>query len=76
MGYTFLQPSHNRITGGKSAQQRNESETMVLAIVLMDMNRNKMSELDFSVAFMMSVARLEKSIRNDIDFLRAEMRSN
>lgn len=35
---------------------------MVLATVLMDMDRNKMSEIDFSVAFMMSVARLEKTL--------------
>ena len=70
------QPSLNRMTWGKNAQPRKEPDTVVPAIDLMNMDIDKMSERDFRVAIKKSIARLDKSIRDKINSLKAEMRSN
>ena len=49
---------------------------MASAISLMDMDISKMSEMDFRVAIMKSISRLQKNISDNIESLRAEMRSN
>lgn len=41
-----------------------------------DMDISRMSDIDFRKAIMKSTARLEKSISDNIESLRAEMRSN
>ena len=42
----------------------------------MDMDLSKMSEIDFRVAVMKTVVRLEKTISGNIDSLKAEMRAD
>ena len=42
----------------------------------MDVNRNKMSETDIKMAIRKSIARVEKSISDNTESLREEMRSN
>ena len=49
---------------------------MSSATELMDMDTSKMSEIEFRIVTMKSIARLEKSISNKIESLRAEVRSN
>ena len=49
---------------------------MASAIGLMDMDISKMSDIDFRVAIMKSISRLQKNISHNIESLRAEMRSN
>jgi len=60
----------------RNSQQRKEPETMASATELTDMDIRKMSDIEFRVALMKSLARLEKSICDNIESLRAEMRSN
>ena len=43
---------------------------------LMDMDLNKMSEIDFRVAVMKTIVRLEKTINGNIDQLRAKVRAD
>jgi len=43
---------------------------------LMDMDISKMSEIDFRVAIMKLISRLEKNISDNIESLKAEMRAN
>ena len=64
------------MTGRRNSQQRKESETIASPADLMDMDISKMSDIDFKVAIMKSIARLEKTISSNIESLRAEMRSN
>lgn len=46
------------------------------ATYLMDMDISKMSEIDFRVAIRKSIAKLKKSINENTETLRAEMRSD
>jgi len=64
------------MTKRRNPQQRKESETVASATDLMDKDISKMSEIDFRVAIIKSISRLEKNISNTIESLREEVRSN
>jgi len=64
------------MTRRRNSQQRKEPETMASPTDLMDMDISKMSEIDFRIAIMKTIARLEKTISSNIESLRAEMRAN
>ena len=48
------------MTKRRNSKQRKEADTMASATDLMDMDISKMSEIDFRVAIMKSIARLRK----------------
>ena len=64
------------MTRRRNPQQRKETETVASATELMGMDITKLSEIDFRVTNMKSICRLEKNINNNIESLRAEIRSN
>ena len=49
---------------------------MALATELMDVDITKVSEIDSRMTIMKAISRLEKNINDNIESLRAEMRSN
>ena len=52
-------------------QQRKDSESVASATELMDMDISKMSEIEFRIVIIKSIVRLEKSISDNIESLRA-----
>ena len=64
------------MTKRENPQQRKESETLASATDLMDMDITQLSEIDFKVTIMKAISGLEKNINDNIESLRAEMRSN
>ena len=64
------------MTRRRKSQQRKEPETVSSATEQMDMDISKMSEIEFRIVIIKSIVRLEKSISDNIESLRAERRSN
>ena len=50
------------MTRRRNSQQRGETETIFSATELSDMDRTKMSEIDFVIAILKSISRLEKPL--------------
>lgn len=63
------------MTRRRNCQPRKEPETMPSVTDLMDMDLRKMSKKDFRVTFIKLLFRLEKTISNSIESLRAECRA-
>lgn len=53
----------------RNPQQRKEAETMASPADLSDMDRSKMSEIEFRITVMKSIARLEKTISGNVESL-------
>ena len=64
------------MTKRRNPQQRKEAETVALDTELMNVDRTKVSEIDSRMTIMKAISRLEKNINDNIESLRAEMRSN
>lgn len=64
------------MTRRRSPQNRKDSEIMTYAADLqMDADITKMSEMEFRLAIVKTMARMEKSINGNIESLRAEMKA-
>ena len=61
-------------------QQRKDNESVASTTELMDMDINKLSEVEFRVTMVKMICRLEKTINENvienIESLRVEMRAN
>ena len=64
------------MTRRKNSQKRKEPEIMASVADLMDMDISKMSEIEFRVTIMKTIASLEKTINGIIESLRVELRAN
>ena len=63
------------MTRRRNPQNRKDSEIMTYAADLqMDADITKMSEMEFRLAIVKTMARMEKSINGNIESLRAEMK--
>ena len=64
------------MTRGKKSPQKKESETVLSATALHNMDYNSMSESHFRSTIIKLLVALEKSIKASRDFMTAEFRSN
>ena len=67
------------MTRKRNSQQMKEPEVILLATIisnLIDMDINKMSELEFRITSIKLLARLEKNIKDIRESLNIEMKSN
>ena len=64
------------MTGRKNSPQKKESETVLSATELQNMDYNSMSESQFRSTTIKLLVALEKSIKDSRDFVTAESRSN
>ena len=62
------------MTRRRNTQQRKNSETVPSPTELLDMDINSMSEREFRVTIIQAMARLEKTISDNKESLRAEVK--
>ena len=66
----------NKMTTKKNSPQKKESETVLSATELQNLDYNSMSESQFRSTIIKLLVALEKSIKDSRDFMTAEFRSN
>ena len=64
------------MTRNKNSSQKKESETVLSATELQNLDYNSMSESQFRSTIRKLLVALEKSIKDSRDFITAEFRSN
>ena len=64
------------MTRKNNSPQKKESETVLSATELQNLDYNSMSESQFSITMIKLLVALEKSIKDSRDFMTAEFRSN
>ena len=68
--------SQSKMTRKKNSPQKNDSETVLSATELQNLDYNLMSESQFRSTIIKLLVALEKSIKDSWDFMTAEFRSN
>ena len=66
----------SKMTRKKNSPQKKESETVLSATELQNLDYNSMSESQFRSTIIKLLVALEKSIKDSRDFMTAEFRSN
>ena len=64
------QPSLDRMTRRRNSQQTTQQETRSSAIEIIDMDLSRSLEIDFRIAIIKTIPRLEKSVSDNIESLR------
>ena len=64
------------MTRRRNSQQKKETEVILSATDLINMDISKMSELEFRIMIIKLLAGLEKSIKDTRESLNAEIKSN
>ena len=71
--YTSPQPSLTKMARRRNTQQRKNSETVPSPSELLDMDINSMSEREFRLTIIQAMARLEETINDNMELIRAEV---
>ena len=74
--HSYSHSALRKMTRKKNSPQKKESETVLSATELQNLDYNSMSESQFRSTIIKLLVALEKSIKDSRDFMTAEFRSN
>ena len=74
--YSYSHSALDKMTRRKNSPQKKETETILSATDLQNLDFNTMSEIQFRSTIIKLLVALEKSMKDYRDYVTAELRSN